>query len=126
MIRPTAIGKVVLVLSVAALVALGPAACASDDQDPAGWAIVKVESLDGRSLASICIDERCKRFDAASQVRSGEFSAFVERGTRFEVLRVGDSAGEGASGGSPVGGCVLLELASDSSALIGGCDAVDG
>lgn len=110
------------------VVALGGSACASDDSAGTAWAIVKVEIRDGPALASICIDSICREFDPAAQVRTGEFSAYVESGTTFEVLRVSEAAGEGASGGSPVNGCMLLELDSESGSFVGGCGVtpVDG
>lgn len=103
-------------------VAVGATACSNDSSPTSGWAIVKVEVLDGPPLTAICIDSICEEFDQAADVRRGEFSAFVDVGTRFQVLREGDPDGEGASAGSPVGGCTLVRLAAGSTDFVGGCD----
>jgi hypothetical protein len=102
---------------VLALLAVGIAGCGSDDDEAAGWAIVKVEIVDGPALASICIDSICQEFDPDSPVRSGEFSAYVEPRSTFEVLRVGEPSGEGASGGSRAG--VLSGRRSNGSLRLG-------
>ncbi len=105
-----------------ALITAGVVGCGGDDDEGAGWAIVKVEILDGPSLASICIDSICTEFDPDRDVRTGEFSAFVEPETTFQVRRVGDPSDEGATGGSPVGGCMLLRLEIDAGTFVAGCD----
>ncbi len=115
--------RFVTALLLVTLLAVGGAACTSDDTQDAGWAIVKVEILSGPPLASICIDSMCRDFDQDDAFQTGEFSAFVQAGTRFEVLQLGAGMGEGASGPSPVGGCVLLELDTETASFIGGCNA---
>jgi hypothetical protein len=107
---------------VVAALAVGLSSCGSADRVESGWAIVKVEILDGPALASICIDTDCRDFDPGADVRTGEFSAYTATGTVFEVRRVGESIGEGASGGAPVGGCMLVVLETDSGSFVGGCN----
>lgn len=99
-----------------ALVAL--AGCSGDDGGPEeGWAIVKVDlEEDSAPLASICIGDECRTFDQADDVRRAEFSALVTQGATFEVTVVGQT--DGASGGAPVGGCILVR---DGSQFIAGC-----
>jgi hypothetical protein len=112
--------KHLIVLLTVAAMATGITACSDDPAPAAGWAIVKVEILDGSTLTAICIDANCQEFDPADEVRTAEFSAFVDVGTEFEVRRVGDTDG-GAIGSSPVGGCMLVRLTADAGEFVGGC-----
>ena len=107
---------------IVAVIAAGSAACGPDDDDEIGWAIVKVEITDGAALSSICIDSNCEEFEPDRAVRRGEFSAYVDPGSTYEVLRVGETRGNGASGDSPVRGCMLLRLGFDSGEFITNCD----
>jgi hypothetical protein len=99
-------------------------ACSSDADVPAsGWAIVKVEIEDTEPpLASICFEAQCRLFDPADEVRGAEYSAFVEPGTEFEVLLVGDVEQTGSGAVAPIGGCTLVKFG-DETGFVGGCDA---
>lgn len=108
---------------IASGLAMCPTACGSGDTSESGWAIVKVDIVEGPTLASICIDGTCRNFDPDSDVRTAEFSAYVDSGTIFEVIRVGESPDGGATGPSPVGGCMLVELEQESARFVAGCDA---
>ncbi len=114
--------RIIRSVLILALIAVGLAGCGSGDDEAVGWAIVKVEIIDGATLASICIDSICQEFEPDSAVRRGEFSAYVDPRSTYEVLRVGETSGNGASGNSPVGGCMLLRLGIDAGEFVTNCD----
>jgi hypothetical protein len=97
----------VLVAVLAVAVATG---CGGDGDADAEWTTVRVTVADGvAALTSICIDDECRRFDPADEVRTAEFAAFVGPGATFEILQTGHGD-SGAGGTAQVGGCMLVEI----------------
>jgi hypothetical protein len=94
----------------AALAVTAVVGCGGDDDGDAEWTTVRVTVADGvAALSSICIDDECRRFDPADEVRTAEFAAFVGPDPTFEILQTGQGD-SGAGGTVQAGGCMLVEI----------------
>lgn len=106
------------------LLTVGAAACSDAATPTEGWAIVKVEIVDGPPLTAICIGSVCRDFDPIDDVRVGEYSAYTTTDSTIEVRREGEEVGDGATmSGSAVGGCILVRMTADAVEFVGGCEA---